>query len=132
MEPTIVVQANADSFSDVNLVPEQWWPMLRGEGVIKQTLTEPIVLEWGIGNTKTLLEEFVELSVKVAGWADPPSYFHAKFYLSKHDGDALTLGYQTLDHTGILSVMKPLIESQRQLGLLLVCPSPEQNIDSLP
>ena len=26
-EPTIMIQANADSFSDVNLVPEQWWPI---------------------------------------------------------------------------------------------------------
>ena len=89
-EPTIMIQANADSFSDVNLVPEQWWPMLRGEGIAKQILTEPIVLEWGIGNSKTILEEFVELSVKIAGWENPSSYFLSKFYLSKNDGDALT------------------------------------------
>ena len=61
-----MIQANADSFSDVNLVPEQWWPMLCGEGITKHILTEPIVLEWGIGNSKTFLEEFVELSVKIA------------------------------------------------------------------
>ena len=89
-EPTIMIQANADSFSDVNLVPEQWWPMLCGEGITKHILTEPIVLEWGIGNSKTFLEEFVELSVKIAGWEDPSSYFVSKFYLSKNDGDALT------------------------------------------
>ena len=35
LEPTIVVQANIDTFSDVNLVPEQWWPMLRKEGATK-------------------------------------------------------------------------------------------------
>ena len=80
-----MVQANADSFSDVNLVPEQWWPTLRGEGIIKHTLSDPIVLEWGIGSSKTCLEEFVELAVKVAGWEDSSSHFTAKFYLSKLD-----------------------------------------------
>ena len=120
-----MVQANADSFSDVNLVPEQWWPTLRGEGITKHTLNEPIVLEWGIGDRKTRLEEFVELSVQIAGWEDPSNGFVSKFYLSKNDGDALTLGYPMLRHIGVLPVLEPLIESQRQLGLLLVCPSPE-------
>ena len=96
--------------------------MLREEGIAKQILTEPIVLEWGIGNSKTILKEFVELSVQIAGWEDPSSYFKSKFYLSKNDGDALTLGYQILRRVGILRVLEPLIELQRQLGPLLVCP----------
>ena len=115
---SIKVQANVDSFSDVNLVPEQWWPMLRGEGIAKQILSEPIVLEWGIGNNKTILKEFVELSVQIAGWKDLSRYFTSKFYLSKNDGNALTLGYQLLRRVGILRVLEPLIELQRQLGLL--------------
>ena len=81
-----------------------------GEGIAKQILTEPIVLEWGIGNSKTILKEFVELSVQIAGWEDPSSYFKSKFYLSKNDGDALTLGYQILRRVGILRVLEPLIE----------------------
>ena len=53
--------------------------MLRGEGIAKQILSEPIVLEWGIGNSKTILEEFVELSVKIAGWENPSSYLCRNF-----------------------------------------------------
>ena len=46
LAPTLAVKAQLDSYSDCNLIPEQWLVALQGEGVETTELDVPIDITW--------------------------------------------------------------------------------------
>ena len=124
--PTLLVRVNMDTMADDNLVPEQWLVVLRGEGVEPVPLEVPIHVTWGIkGAEEVILRAYVDIAVRVIAWAGREAATTARFYVIQGDGDALTMGYRTMDKLGITDHLSSLVKAQTALGLTLTCPSPQ-------
>lgn len=126
-EPTLQVQANMDSLSDVNLIPKQWLTMLLGEGAEPTTIVEPFKLKWGIGTAEVIISTAVTLKCRVLGWANQGEAAVIEFGVIEGDGDALTIGWSTMRNLGITAELETLVAAQRVLGLTLACPSPQED-----
>ena len=123
--PTLAVQVKLDSYSDCNLIPEQWLVALRGEGVETKQLDVPLELRWEVGEAFVRATQTVDLVVRVVGWARQEKPTMTTFYVLPGDRDELTIGYPTLDEWDLFADMRSLVAAQRALGFAQVTPSPQ-------
>jgi len=111
--------------SQANLVPEQWLPTLKGEGVEAVAIAEPFVLAWGVGDAEVLITHEVTLAIQIIGWGrQVGTPATTRFYVIRGDGDALTIGWDTMREWKLDSVLSTLVVAQQEMGLALTSPSP--------
>ena len=125
LAPTLSVQVKLDSYSDCNLIPEQWLVVLRGEGVEIKELDTPLDLRWEVGEASVRSTKTVDLAMRIIGWARQEVPTTATFYVLPGDRDELTIGYPTLDEWDLFADMRSLVAAQRALGFAQVVPSPQ-------
>ena len=123
--PTLAIQAKLDSYSDCNLIPEQWLVALRGEGVEAKELDVPMLLSWDVGEASVRATHTVDLAVRVVGWTKQDAPLVMTFYVLAGDRDALTIGFTTMFECDLFADMRAIVAAQRALGLTQVTPSPQ-------
>ena len=125
LAPTLAIQAKLDSYSDCNLIPEQWLVALRGEVVEPKELDEPMLLSWDVGEASVRATQTVDLAVRVVGWTKPEAPLVMTFYVLAGDRDALTIGFTSMFECDLFADMRAIVAAQRALGLTQVTPSPQ-------
>ena len=125
LAPTLAVKAQLDSYSDCNLIPEQWLVAMRGEGAEVKDLEVPIEITWSQGEASVRSTKSVDLAVRVVGWAKQESPTIMTFYVMPGDRDALTIGFITMFELDLFADMRAIVAAQRALGLTQVTPSPQ-------
>ena len=125
--PTLAVQVKLDSFSDCNLIPEQWLVALGGEGAVVKQLDVPVDLDWDLTNGFATVRSTstVDLAVRVIGWARQEAPHVVTFHVLAEDRDELTIGYSTLTAWKLFKDLDSLVAAQRALGFAQISPSPQ-------
>ncbi len=80
-----LLAVNLISYSDCNLISEQWLVALQGEGVETTELDVPIDITWSQGEATVRSTKKVDPAVRVVGWIKQEAPTLMSFYVMPGD-----------------------------------------------